>query len=114
MSKKYHIRERMFLNQYPEWRAYIIAVIQDTREIPACDENEWKWGTIELKLGDCYDDISFEFDLSSKESRENSLHKVRELTRVINQFREALELEAESIEERQSFLPMAKAMTTVH
>ena len=114
MSKKYHLRERIFLNKDPEMRAYIIALIEDTREIPASNEDGWKHATIELKIADCYNDIALDFDLCDKERRENSLYKVRELTRVITEFRDALEIEAASIEERQSFIPMVKAMSVVH
>ena len=32
MSKKYHVRERVFLNLKPEMRAYVIAVVEDTRD----------------------------------------------------------------------------------
>src|ERR1041384_1185304 len=111
MSKKYHIQERLFLNKDPEMRAYVIALVEDTSDVPAVNEDGWKHATIELKIADCYDDISLEFDLCSKERRENSLYKIRELARVIIAFRDALEIEAESIEERQSFVPMVKAMS---
>jgi hypothetical protein len=114
MSTKYHLKERIFLNNFPEMRAYIIAIIEDTREVPAANEDGWKHATIELKIADCYNDIALEFDLCDKERRENSLHKVRELARVIAAFRDALEIEAESIEERQAFMPLIKASSVVH
>ena len=34
MSKKYRVQERTFLNLKTEMRAYIIGVIEDTREVP--------------------------------------------------------------------------------
>jgi hypothetical protein len=108
------MQERLFLNIDPEMRAYVISLVEDTREIPAFNENDWKHAAIELKIADCYNEIALEFDLCDKERRQNSLHKVRELARVINAFRDALEIEAESIEERQSFMPTAKAMAVVH
>lgn len=114
MSKKFHLRERLFLNLNLEMRAYIIAVIEDTRDIASENENEWKWGRIELKMADCVDEVSFDFNLSSKENRENSLHKVREMARVLNAFRDALEIEAEAIEERLAFSPLKAAAATVH
>lgn len=114
MSKKYHMQERLFLNITPEMRAYIIALVEDTSEIPAFNEDDWKHAAIELKIADCYNEIALEFDLCDRERRENSLYKVRELARVINDFRDALEIEAASIDERQSFIPMKQAMSVVH
>jgi hypothetical protein len=114
MSKKYHMQERLFLNIDPELRAYVIALVEDTREIRAINVDDWKHATIELKIADCYHEIALEFDLCDRERRQNSLHKIRELARVITAFRDALEIEAESVEERQSFMPMAKAMSVVH
>jgi hypothetical protein len=114
MSKKYHIARREFPNQFTGMRAHIIALVEDTRDISQDESDSWKWSEIKLMLSDCYDDISFEFDLSSAELRENSLHKIRLMAEIINAFREAIELEAESIAERQSFIPLAKAAGTVH
>lgn len=114
MSKKFHIQDRIFLNIDPELRAYIIALVEDTREIPSFNEDAWKHATIELKIADCYSDIALSFDLCDEERRENSLFKIRELSRVINAFREALEIEAESIKERQAFKPLARAASTIH
>ncbi len=86
-------------------RAYIIGVIEDTRDIPNVNEDDWKWGQIDLKLADCSREVSFEFDLSTKEDRENGLFKIRKIAEVINAVHRAIEIEAESIEARQSFKP---------
>src|SRR5687768_8521634 len=101
MSRKYHIQERAFLNKKPEMRAYIMAVVEDTREIDQTLEDEWKWGRIELKMADCIEEISLEFDLSDRTERENSLHKIRKLAEIINVFRNALEIEASDLEARE-------------
>jgi hypothetical protein len=114
MSTKYHLQERIFLNIFPEMRAYVIAVLEDTREIPTLNEDAWKWATKELKIADCFEEISLEFDLSTKERRENSIHKIRELARIVAEFRDALEIEAKSIDERQSYIPWTKAYSAVH
>ena len=114
MSKKYHIRERSFLNLRTSMRAYIIASVEDTRDIPNENEKEWKWGSVHLELADCTDEVSFEFDLSTTDERENSLYKIRKIAEVIDAFLQALEIEAESIETRQAFTPLAKAAGTVH
>ncbi len=114
MSKKYHLQERIFLNKKPEMRAYILAVVEDTREIDQALEDEWKWGHIELRLADCVEEISFEFDLSDRIERENSLYKARKLADVITAFRDALEIEANDIESREAIVPLLRAMTAVH
>jgi len=113
MSKKYHIQRREFLNRSVDMPAYAIAIVEDTREIAIDDVDSWKWGEIKLMFSDCYRSISFEFDLSSITERENSLHKIRVIAEVVNSFREALEIEAASVEERLSFVPLAKATTTI-
>ncbi|HMT09695.1 MAG TPA: hypothetical protein PKA82_17020 [Pyrinomonadaceae bacterium] len=111
MSKKYHVRERSFLNLETEMRAYVIGVVEDTRDIPNSDENDWKWGKIELSLADCSREVSFDFDLSTPEDRENSLHKIRKIADVVNAVHRAIEVEAESINERQSFKPATQTMS---
>jgi hypothetical protein len=114
MNKKYHVRERSFLNLRTSMRAYIIASVEDTCDIPNENEKDWKWGSIHLELADCTSEVSFEFDLSTAEERENSLYKIRKIAEVINAFLQAIETEAESIETRQAFKPLAKAAGTVH
>ena len=111
MSKKYHVRERSFLNLRTDMRAYIIGVVEDTREIPNSDQDEWRRGTIQLELADCHDDVSYEFGLSTPEDRENSLFKIRKMAEVINAVRSAIETEAASIESRESFKPAEKVHT---
>ena len=114
MSKKYHVQKREFLNQKPDMRAYVMAVVEDTRDIRQECEDEWKWGEITLKLADCVAEISYEFDLSDPFERDNSLYKIRKLAEVINAVRDALEIEAKDIESREAVLPLLKAMTAVH
>ena len=114
MSKKFHIQERVFLNQKMDMRAYIIGIVEDTRKIPNENQDDWKWGQIQLSMADCYNHISFDFDLSSEEERENSLSKIRKIAEVVNAVRDAMEVEAKSITERQSFVPRAKAADTIH
>ena len=114
MSKKYHVRERQFLNILPEWRAYVIAVVEDTRERTACCEDHAKAGEIVFKLADCYDDIALHFYMSTFEERENSLHKARKLAEVTEAFRRAIELEVEAINQRQATAQHARAAAAVH
>ncbi len=98
---KYHVRRRLFLNRDPNFPAYIIGIVQDTRDIPGDDPDEsWKWGDIELKLGDCYRRVSLSFDMETREERANSLFKIRRLAEIVNAMREAIEVEVTSIDAR--------------
>jgi hypothetical protein len=98
---KYRVRIRKFLNRDQEMPAFIIGVVQDTSLIPQDDKDEsWKWGDIELKLGDCYDRVSFDFNMSTRIERANSLHKINLLTEAFDAMRDAIEAEVHSIEAR--------------
>ena len=113
MSKKqrtkYHVRKRMFLNRDLDMRAFAIGIVEDTSEIPNESENEWKDGWIELVLADCYRHVSFDFNLNTKESRADSLYKIRRIAEIVNAVRDALEIEAKSIESRKIAKSKAKA-----
>ncbi len=108
---KYHVRKRMFLNRDLDMRAFAIGIVEDTREIPNNDENNYG-GWIELVLADCYRHVSFDFNLNTKESRANSLYKIRRIAAIVNAVRDAIETEAESIENRKIVKPKAKAKST--
>jgi hypothetical protein len=102
---KYHVRKRMFLNRDLDMRAFAIGIVEDTRGIANDNEDAWKWGTIELTLGDCNRQISYDFNLSSKENRAKSLYKIRRIAAIINAVRDAIEIEAKSIDERKIVKP---------
>jgi hypothetical protein len=112
MSKKprtkYHVRKRIFLNSDLDMWAFAIGIVQDTREIPNENEDDWKWGTIELTLSDCYRQVSYDFNLSTKENRRNSLYKIRRIAAIVNAVKDAIETEAESIEARKIVKPKTK------
>jgi len=105
---KYHVRKRIFLNRDLNMRAFAIGIVEDTREIPN-EKDDWKSGWIELVLADCYRHVSFDFDLSTKEDRANSLYKIRRIAAIVDAVREAIETEAKSIDEREAPKPKAKA-----
>ncbi len=113
MSKKqrtkYHVRKRMFLNRDLDMRAFAIGIVEDTRDIPNDNEDDWKDGWIELVLADCYRHVSFDFDLRTKENRNNSLYKIRRIAAIVNAVRDAIEAEAKSIDERKPVKSKAKA-----
>jgi hypothetical protein len=98
---KYRVRIRKFLNRDQEMPAFIIGVVKDTSGIPQDDKDEsWKWGDIELKLGDCYDRVSFDFRMSTRTERANSLYKINLLAEAMNAVRDAIEAEVHSINAR--------------
>jgi hypothetical protein len=99
MSKeitRYHVRRRDFLNEDPELCAFVIGIVQDTREVPDGDEEQWNWGTIQLDFGDCYRRVSFDFGMSTPADRAGSLKKINLIAEVVNAVREAIALEVES------------------
>ena len=104
---KYHVRRRIFLNRDLDMRAIAIGIVEDTRGSPNENEDDWKWGTIELTLGDCYRQVSYDFNLSTRENRAKSLYKIRRLAAIVNAVRDAIEIEAKSIDERK--IPKVKA-----
>jgi hypothetical protein len=106
---KYHVRKRMFLNRDLDMRAFAIGIVEDTREIAADNEDDWKSGWIELVLSDCYRHVSFDFNLNSKEARADSLYKIRRIHQIVKAVLDAIEAEAKSIDERQTRKPKAKA-----
>ena len=106
---KYYVRKRIFLNRDLDMRAFAIAIVEDTRGIPNENDNDWKYGEIQLNLGDCYRHVSFDFNMDTKENRADSLYKIRRIAEIVNAVRDALELEAESINQRQTDLPKVKA-----
>ena len=114
MSKKYHVQRREFLNQFTDMRGHVIALVEDTSDIPQEDAEAWRWGEIKLKLGDCHRNIEFEFCLCSADERENSLHKIRLIAEIVNAVRDAIEIEAVAIAERQSIVPLTKSASIVH
>jgi hypothetical protein len=97
ITERYHVRRREFLNEDPEWHAFIIGVVEDTREIPNDDSGQgWTNGTILLDLADCERRVSFYFSMRNKRERANSLRKINLLAEVVNAVRDGIELEVES------------------
>jgi len=99
-TARYHVRRREFLNEHPEAPAFIIGIVQDTREIPDENEDAWKWAMIQLDLADCFRRVSFDFDMADREARANSLRKINLIAEVINEVREAIVLEVDSRDAR--------------
>ena len=95
-TTRYHLRRREFLNEDPELPAFIIGVVEDTRDLPDDPEDSWKWGTVVLDLADCSRRVSFDFDLNDSSARANSLRKVNLIAEVVNAFRDAIAVEVES------------------
>jgi hypothetical protein len=95
-TTRYHVRRREFLNADPELPAFIIAVVEDTRDLPDDPEDHWKWGTVVLDLADCSRRVSFDFDLNDSSARANSLRKINLIAQVVNEVRDAIAVEVES------------------
>lgn len=106
---KYHVRKRIFLNRDLEMRAFAVAIVEDTRSIPNEEESSWQYGTIQLNFADCYRHVSFDFSMDTKENRRDSLYKIRRIAQIVNAVRDALEIEAKSIESRKIVKLKAKA-----
>jgi hypothetical protein len=95
-ATRYHIRRREFLNEDPELPAFIIGVVEDTRDLPDDPEDRWKWGTVVLDLADCSRRVSFDFDLNDASSRADSLRKINLIAEVVNAVRDAIAVEVDS------------------
>ena len=99
-TARYHVRRREFLNEDVEMPAFIIGVVEDTRELPDEPEDNWKWGTVALELADCSRRVSFDFDLNDADARAHSLRKINLIAEVVNAVRDAIEIEVESLNKR--------------
>jgi len=99
-TARYHVRRREFLNEDPELPAFIIGVVEDTRDLPDDPEDHWMWGTVVLDLADCSRRVSFDFDLDNATSRANSLRKINLIADVVNEVRDAIAVEVESRDAR--------------
>src|SRR6266481_4344248 len=95
-ATRYHIRRREFLNEDPELPAFVVGVVEDTRDLPDDPEEGWKYGTVVLDLADCFRRVSFDFDLYDASARENSLRKINLIAEVVNEVRDAIAVEVES------------------
>ena len=117
MSKKYHLRRREFLNLDVELRAYVIAVVEDARDKHVgrgISDDDDEYLDISLRIADCRREIYLYFDLDTQEERENSLHKIRTLADVINEFKLAIEREIQVISARESVPRHSRAASAVH
>ena len=102
---KYHVRKRIFLNRDVEMRAFAVAIVEDTRSVPNDEENGWQYGAIQLNFADCSRHVSFDFSMDTKENRRDSLYKIRRIAAIVNAVRDALEIEAKSIDGRKIVKP---------
>ncbi len=114
MSKKYHVQRREFLNVYTNWRAYIIATVEDTSQLASCCEHNDDDSEIYFQIASCRDQIDLHFSLATDEDRENSLHKANKLAEVVNAFRDAIEKEIGVVNERESTQRHTRAASAVH
>ena len=99
-TARYHVRRREFLNEDVEMPAFIIGVVQDTRDLPDEPADDLKWPTVILDLADCSRRVSFDFDMNDAASRANSLRKINLIAEVVNAVRDAIATEVESLDKR--------------
>lgn len=86
MPVKYRYYTREFLNsKHHGSSAHMILAVEDTT-----DKEETKWSDIEFTIADCSRIVSLEFDISSKEARQNSLYKLVRLKTAVDRFSAAL------------------------
>ena len=109
ITGRYYVRRREFLNEDPEWPAFIIGIVEDTRAIPDDDPEVWENGDITLDLADCNRRISFYFNMCNPAERSNSLRKINLIAEVVNAVRDAIESEVVSRNARPA---ERKAVTT--
>ncbi len=84
-NKKYHIRKRLFLSRNSENPDYVIAIVEDTKDIcDDCENESWKWSHIDLSIGNGYDQISINFSMETHEDRSESICKIRRLSKALN------------------------------
>lgn len=102
MSTKYHVQRREFLNIFTDWRAYVIASVEDTSGVDACCDDHSKGSYVHFEIASCHDEIELHFSLKTAEDRENSLHKANKLAEVVAEFRDAIEKEIAVIEQRRA------------
>lgn len=114
MSKKYHVERREFLNKFMDMRAYVIGIVEDTRDQHTCCSDNKDRSHIRLMIADCSDEIDLWFDLRTAAERENSAHKIRVLAEVISAVRDAIELEVKTIDERTATQQHARAASSIH
>ena len=99
-TPRYHVRRREFLNEDVEMPAFIIGVVEDSRDLPDEPADDLKWTTVTLDLADCSRRVSFDFVLNDAASRANSLRKINLIAEVVNAVRDAIEIEVESLNKR--------------
>lgn len=90
---KYRVNVRKFLNLKGYLSgAYVIAQIQDTTDL---GKNDWPFVRPTLTISDCSRVVDLEFHLYSAGARRNSLRKIDLLISTLEEFRAALEIEAD-------------------
>ena len=109
ITERYHVRRREFLSGHLTSPEFIIGIVQDTREISDEDEHAWQSGTMQLEMCDGWRWVYFEFPMGNCEERVNTLRKINLMAEVINQVREAIQLEVESRDARPHVLYLSDA-----
>ena len=64
MSKKYHVQRREFLNIFTNWRAYVIASVEDSSDVTSCCEGHNK-SEVFFEIASCNEEIELHFSLAT-------------------------------------------------
>ena len=114
MSKKYHVREKRFLNMEKDELDNIVAIVEAAREKHISDSTPDEIIEISLRIADWRHEIELFFDLETVEERENSLHKIRTLAEVIDSFKRAIENEVEVMNAGESVQRHQRVSSSIH
>jgi hypothetical protein len=95
-TPRYHVKRREFLDTNLDDPACIIGVVEDTSEVPDENEDQWKWGVVQLKLYDGSDHVWFNFYLNDPGARAASLRQINVIAEVVNAVRDAIAAEVDS------------------
>jgi hypothetical protein len=92
MKSLFTFRKRSFLSPTSTGHtSYILAEVESSRK------GEYKWGNYLLTIADCRRRIQLEFFLGTKRARRESLRKIDRLINNLDQYRTALQREADLI-----------------
>ena len=109
ITTRYHVQRREFLSEYPAVSEYMIGIVEDTRDIPDENEESWKSGRMYLEISDGYRYVVFNLGMSDSEQRAYTLRQINLIAEVINEVRDAVQLEVESRAARPHILYLAEA-----
>src|SRR4051812_16276937 len=95
MATKYAYKKRAFLNDSPELSAFIIATVEKFNRDDDGRRDVYAYPT--LDIADCTNKVSLDFCFSGTRGMNTALKKVRLFKKIVDEFADAFEAEAERI-----------------